>query len=512
MSTQASIVQSGLVKLVSASSVNDTNFDGVLVISESLNTLSKYPALKDLHQPIENYSKLHQNFEGGQVSLIPHDAVHSKRVIYSSTGSVTGDFDDVRKFKNAGVAAAKSALSAGIKTPLVVLPPSEHFSNAQLLSLIGVLHGFYVPLNVREAESKKSLIKLANAFQSAFLVCRDVGDSDPVRMAPPRVAEYIQELFKNSAVKVRIESDQEVIRKEYPLVHAVNRSSCDVEAYKARLIWLEYVNEETLRSKEDFETLMMVGKGVTLDTGGTDVKVGGAMFGMSRDKYGSAVVAGFFQALNVLRPKGIKVVAYMCMVRNSVGSNSYTCDEIITSRSGKRIHIYNTDAEGRIAMLEPLTEMRELAMKEKNPHLMTLATLTGHCVLTYGYFSAIMDNGPAKDAHYAEQLQKSGDAYGQPVEISRLKSEDFAFHAAECSAADLRQANTKPSVQTLRGHMTPAAFLMSGSRLDENGLNSPHPLKYTHVDIGSSMGSYPDTTFPAPLLALIAHHILPRVD
>lgn len=60
-------------------------------------------------------------------------------------------------------------------------------------------------------------------------------------MAPPRVAEYIQELFKNSAVKVRIESDQEVIRKEYPLVHAVNRSSCDVEAYKVSLFYEYYV-------------------------------------------------------------------------------------------------------------------------------------------------------------------------------------------------------------------------------------------------------------------------------
>lgn len=50
----------------------------------------------------------------------------------------------------------------------------------------------------------------------------------------------------------------------------------------------------------------------------------------------------------------------MCMVRNSIGSNSYTCDEIIRSRSGKRIAICNTDAEGRITMLDPLTKMVEL--------------------------------------------------------------------------------------------------------------------------------------------------------
>lgn len=59
---------------------------------------------------------------------------------------------------------------------------------------------------------------------------------------------------------------------------------------KARLIWLEY--DGTGGAGEPSETLFLIGKGVTIDTGGTDLKVGGAMLGMSRDKYGSAVVAG----------------------------------------------------------------------------------------------------------------------------------------------------------------------------------------------------------------------------
>lgn len=49
----------------------------------------------------------------------------------------------------------------------------------------------------------------------------------------------------------------------------------------------------------------------------------------------------------------------MCMCRNSIGPNSYTCDEIITARSGKRVHVYNTDAEGRMAMGDVLAEARE---------------------------------------------------------------------------------------------------------------------------------------------------------
>ena len=279
-----------------------------------------------------------------------------------------------------------------------------------------------------------------------------------------------------------------------------------IEEHRARLIWLEYDG-----GGEPSETLFIVGKGVTLDTGGVDVKVGGAMCGMSRDKYGSAVVAGFFKALDQFKPVGIKVVGCMCMCRNSIGSAAYTCDEIITARSGKRVHINNTDAEGRMAMADPLTEMRERALKAKNAQLLTIATLTGHVVLTYGHCAAAMQNGPARAVQYAERLQQCGDAFGQPIEVSRLFNEDFEFHASEIEGADLKQAHTKPSVQTARGHMGPAAFLMRVSRLDECGMDSSSPLKYAHLDIGYSMGAYPKNSLPSPLLALIAHHIIPRV-
>jgi len=290
------------------------------------------------------------------------------------------------------------------------------------------------------------------------------------------------------------------------LMHAVNRAAYQVPEHHARLIWLEYQPEGKVE-----ETIMLVGKGVTIDTGGTDVKIGGAMFGMCRDKYGAAVVAGFFKALDVLRPKGIKVVGYMCMVRNSIGEYSYTTDEIIKSRSGKRIAISNTDAEGRLTMMDPLTEMRELASKEVNPLLFTLATLTGHANLTYGPYSTVCENGPALKSGLAQRINKAGEQFGQPVEQTIIRREDFDFHNAEEVCADLRQGGVKPSVQTIRGHQGPAAFMMRGSRMDEHGNSSTHPLKFAHVDIGGSMGDHPKVTYPNPLYAFIATFIVPRL-
>ena len=72
------------------------------------------------------------------------------------------------------------------------------------------------------------------------------------------------------------------------------------------------------------------------------------MAGMSRDKCGAAAAAGVMATVNQLAPAGVRVVVAMAMVRNSVGSNCYVADEIITSRAGVRLRVGNTDAEGRM--------------------------------------------------------------------------------------------------------------------------------------------------------------------
>ena len=75
------------------------------------------------------------------------------------------------------------------------------------------------------------------------------------------------------------------------------------------------------------------------------------MAGMSRDKCGAAAAAGVMATVSQLAPAGVRVVVAMAMVRNSVGSNCYVADEIITSRAGVRLRVVNTDAEGRMVRL-----------------------------------------------------------------------------------------------------------------------------------------------------------------
>lgn len=86
--------------------------------------------------------------------------------------------------------------------------------------------------------------------------------------------------------------------------------------HDGRIIKLEY--NPSNDSKID-TTLFLIGKGITYDTGGADVKAGGHMSGMHRDKCGAAFVAGFFKTLSLLKPKGLKVCGTLCLARNSIG-------------------------------------------------------------------------------------------------------------------------------------------------------------------------------------------------
>lgn len=213
-------------------------------------------------------------------------------------------------------------------------------------------------------------------------------------------------------------------------------------------------------------TLFLVGKGLTYDTGGADIKTGGNMCGMNRDKCGAAFVAGFFKTLALLKPKGLKVYGTLCLTRNNVGEECYVSDEILTARSKKRVLVNNTDAEGRMAMADLLCEAKEMAVNEKNPQLFTIATLTGHAIMCYGSnYSAIMSNGPAARQMVDRKLFEAGNRIGDPYEISLLRKEDYKKHTSERPSQDILQigADAKAS---FRGHQGAAAFLVMASGLD----------------------------------------------
>ena len=328
----------------------------------------------------------------------------------------------------------KKAIQAGSRKPLVVLAALDQFPLSVRVSLLGLLHGAYTPIEIRDTKKNgdsfrkldavgvfcsgfdrlQSEISLTCALEQGRIVARDIGGSDPERMSAPNIELYVEKLFRNSCVKLDVIRDHAVFEKEYPLLAAVNRCARNVARHAGRVIFLEYTGDGEIN-----KTLMLVGKGITYDTGGADIKAGGVMAGMHRDKCGAAAVAGFFQFLALYKPKNVRVIGAMAVVRNSIGSECYVSDEIITSRAGVRVRVCNTDAEGRMVMADVLCHMKEKAMNEVNPYLFTIATLTGHVIRCYGeHYTSVLDNGPAWKEGVSKRIAEAGDSAGDPCEVT----------------------------------------------------------------------------------------------
>lgn len=444
-----------------------------------------------------------------------------QRIVISPVGSLDRCEDDVRRFFDAADEAVQVAIKAGSTKPLLLVYPEPSLENSLLVAILGAAKALYTNWELRLIGKQHKATKmgvwakdndLAHVVNTALIVeeaknvCRDLLGSDPETMNPKNFALYCEGLFGHLESNVMFSSltGAEQMLKEYPCMAAVDRACQHIERHRARAIWLDYTNGKPER------TIVLIGKGLTYDTGGADIKAGGAMAGMHRDKGGASAVAGFMHAINKLKPKNIKIVAGLAVCRNSVGSEAYLADEIITARSGKRLRIGNTDAEGRMAMVDLLCHAKERAIKEKwaSPVFHTIATLTGHAYVAVGPYTAIVANGPARKAGLDQALSAAGDSIGDCFDVSRLRREDFIYHTGKDEQSDIYQAAPGPSTRSQRGHQGPAAFLLMTSGMREHGSHAELQLPYCHLDIAGSSGPFPGLATGSPIVGLLKHYNL----
>ncbi|MDX1705846.1 leucyl aminopeptidase family protein [Pseudidiomarina sp.] len=433
----------------------------------------------------------------GEQALLVTCEVAGGRLITAPTGPLTRDYDDVRQIADAAAAGARIAAEAGCRKPLLVVfgvPEEEgRYGQAEAVAYWGFCQALYQPLEAREAlgedqietVTEVGLVGVVNegwleAVEAGKRVARDLCGTEPERMAAPRFAEYCQQTFAQSPVRVTVIDDIQQLQHEYPLLMAVARASLGVERHWPCVVRLEY------KAPAAEQTLMMAGKGIVYDTGGVDLKVGGHMAGMSRDKGGAAGVAGFLKTVAEMRPETVNVVAELGIVRNSVGADAFVADEIITGHSGVRVRIGNTDAEGRLLLADLLSHLRAEAGDYPRPQLFSVATLTGHAALAKGPYTALIPNGPARVDKITDRLWEAGEVYGDPTEISWSRREDFSFVRPRTRSDDVLSSNNGPSATTPRGHQFPMAFLSIAAGLDKHGTDSEQPLPYVHVDIAGS--------------------------
>jgi leucyl aminopeptidase len=142
------------------------------------------------------------------------------------------------------------------------------------------------------------------------------------------------------------------------------------------LIVLRYVPENT----NGTDHLALIGKGVTFDTGGVSIKPADGMEKMKYDMGGGATVIGAMRAIAQLKPR-VRITALVPAVENMVSGKAQRPGDIVTSLSGKTVEVLNTDAEGRLILIDAIT----YAIRLGCTHLVDAATLTGAIVVALGH-------------------------------------------------------------------------------------------------------------------------------
>jgi leucyl aminopeptidase len=155
------------------------------------------------------------------------------------------------------------------------------------------------------------------------------------------------------------------------------------------------------------DTVALVGKGVTFDSGGLSIKTSDGMKTMKCDMAGAATVLGAMQAIARLKLP-VNVIGLCGLVENMLSGSSYKLGDVLRARSGKTIEVLNTDAEGRLVLADVL----DVALQHQPAKIIDLATLTGACVVALGNdVAGLMTN----DEAWAGAVKAAAAACGESV-------------------------------------------------------------------------------------------------
>jgi leucyl aminopeptidase len=266
---------------------------------------------------------------------------------------------------------------------------------------------------------------------------RSLANDPPNLLTPMRLAERARELASEFVLGCEILDQDRMRQLGMGALLGVAQGSAEPPA----LIVLRYQPSTAPTSKDH---LGLVGKGVTFDTGGISIKPAQDMDQMRFDMAGGAAVLGAMRAIAQLKPS-IPVTGIIPTVENMPGSRAQRPGDIVTSLSGKTVEVLNTDAEGRLILIDALTYAGRLGCT----HLVDAATLTGAVVVALGHFyaGAFSNNQP-----FCDKLLRAAQAEGEKMWQFPL-DEDYK-KALESEFADLHNIGGRPG-----GAITAAMFI-----------------------------------------------------
>lgn len=223
-------------------------------------------------------------------------------------------------------------------------------------------------------------VKHASAIATGMAFTRDLGNLPPNLCHPSFLAEQAKDLGKaHKALKVEVLDEKKIKDLGMGAFYAVGQGSDQ----PPRLIVLNYQG-----GKKADKPFVLVGKGITFDTGGISLKPGAGMDEMKYDMCGAASVMGTLRAVLELQLP-INLVCLLACAENMPSGGATRPGDIVTTMSGQTVEILNTDAEGRLVLCDTLT----YAERFKPQAVIDVATLTGACIVALGsHTSGLMGN------------------------------------------------------------------------------------------------------------------------
>jgi leucyl aminopeptidase len=321
--------------------------------------------------------------------------------------------------RRAAARAAKKAVALKSKSLAIYLPRVKGIKGAEIATAVteGVLLGLYkFDKFFKKEEPEVQLVNftiltdsndilgspIANvrkAVERAELICsatnfaRDMENEPSNNKFPETMGKWAQDASKRNGVKVTLFGPAELKKNKMIGTLAVNQGS----AKEARFIIMEYWGAK----KKGTKPVVLVGKGITFDTGGISLKPGAGMGDMKSDMSGAAAVIATMKAASDLGLK-VNLIGLVASAENMPSGTAQRPGDIITYPNGVSAEVDNTDAEGRLVLADALIWAKKYDPKS----VIDMATLTGACVVALGHVTTGM---MGNDEDMKKRLKKHGD-------------------------------------------------------------------------------------------------------
>jgi leucyl aminopeptidase len=331
--------------------------------------------------------------KSGEVAVLyTRGTIPARRVLLVGLGKSDGfDLEGVRK---AAAAAIKKAREVNAKHVATIVHgsgigglPVQDAAQATIEGSLLAVYKFAAPKKndepVKEIESLSVIeyasdkiaeieagAEAAQAIAQGVILTRDLVNLPPNVATPTRLAEAAQNIAQKYAMGLTIGDRQWAAERSMGAFLAVAKGAGE----PPKFIVLEHNG-----NREDLDTIVLVGKGITFDTGGISIKPSERMGEMKSDMGGAAAVLGTMEVVGKLNLP-LRVIGIAPATENMPDANAYRPADVITASNGKTIEIISTDAEGRMILADALV----YAGRYQPKAVIDLATLTGACVIALG--------------------------------------------------------------------------------------------------------------------------------